>query len=100
MTGTATMYYSPSVRLWAAQEALNTHVTHVGYRWCAVCRCGWPCRSCDHASDLFTRYGRLPRRIPGRTRPLGPVVRTKKPMRMPIPVLRDRDGSALAGAAR
>ena len=51
------------------QAELQAHLhTDAGGR-CVVCREAEPCRRRDALTDIILRFGRLPRRQPGATRP-------------------------------
>ena len=67
----ATVYLSAAAmdQLTAAQMALDEHVTSSATGYCLGCHLIGPCPSNEEAAATFGRYGRLPRRTPGATRP-------------------------------
>jgi len=67
----ATVYLSAGAidQLNAAQRALDEHVTSSATGYCLRCYLVGPCPTNEQAAATFTRYGRLPRRTPGATRP-------------------------------
>lgn len=67
----AAVYLSAAAidQLAAAQRALDEHVTSSGTSYCLGCHLVGPCPANEQAAATFTRYGRLPRRTPGATRP-------------------------------
>ncbi|MFJ8577149.1 hypothetical protein [Micromonospora sp. NPDC093277] len=66
-----TVYLSAAAidQLTAAQRALDEHVTSSATGYCLRCQLIGPCLTNEQAAATFTRYGRLPRRTPGATRP-------------------------------
>ncbi len=56
-------------RLAAAQAALDGHPVSLRDGRCITCRTEGGCDEREEASRLFARYGMLPRRCPGATRP-------------------------------
>jgi hypothetical protein len=66
-----TVYLSAAAtdQLTAAQRALDEHVTSSATGYCLRCHLVGPCPTNEQAAATFTRYGRLPRRTPGATRP-------------------------------
>ena len=52
-----------------AQAVLNLHATSSATGLCRVCGIPGPCFRCDTAMSVFSRYHRLPRRIPGLSKP-------------------------------
>jgi hypothetical protein len=67
----ATVYLSAAVidQLTAAQRVLDEHVTSSASGLCQRCHLVGPCPANEKAAATFARYGRLPRRAPGATRP-------------------------------
>ncbi len=67
----ATVYLSAAVidQLAAAQRMLDEHVSSSASGYCLRCYLVGPCPANEQAAATFTRYGRLPRRRPGATRP-------------------------------
>lgn len=56
-------------QLRAAQAALEQHIIASSTGCCLHCGHDWPCAAATDATRTFTRYGQLPRRTPGATRP-------------------------------
>jgi hypothetical protein len=52
----------------AAQAVMDAHVLVAASGRCAACVVEWPCGPVVEANATLLRYGRLPRRRPGRTR--------------------------------
>ena len=52
-----------------AQVQLDRHIAQSGEGYCAVCGEEDPCSLRRVALRVFSRYGRLPRRWPGASRP-------------------------------
>lgn len=67
----ATVYLSNAGldQVTAAQEEFDAHVTLSASGRCQSCRDGGPCACQLRAERALARYGRLPRRTPGATRP-------------------------------
>jgi len=68
---TATTYYALTAgeQLAAAQRALDTHITSSATGRCLACGSFGPCYQRETAVVIFSRTLRLPRRLPGATRP-------------------------------
>jgi hypothetical protein len=68
---TATTYYAVTAygQLAAAQRALDVHITSSATGLCLACGTCGPCRARRSAVVIFSRSLRLPRRLPGATRP-------------------------------
>ncbi len=64
-----TIYFGPEAQLAIAQEVLDRHVTSSAHGLCIVCGVPGPCCRREAAVVAFSRFLRLPRRIPGSTRP-------------------------------
>ncbi|WP_236647943.1 hypothetical protein [Micromonospora sicca] len=67
----ATVYLSAAAgdQLTVAQQVLDDHVTSSASGYCLRCHLVGPCPTSEQAAATFARYGRLPRRTPGATRP-------------------------------
>lgn len=67
----AAVYLSAAVvdQLTAAQGVIDEHATASASGYCLRCHRVGPCPTSEHAAATFARYGRLPRRTPGATRP-------------------------------
>jgi hypothetical protein len=63
------VYLATTVRQWLdqAQFLLEQHISRTGR--CTACGEPEPCGTTVEAQKLMARYGRLPRRRPGLTRP-------------------------------
>ncbi len=59
----------PQEQLDLAQYVLDQHVTSFADGRCRECGAPGPCLRRVTASSVFTRHHRLPRRVPGATRP-------------------------------
>ena len=57
------------VDLARAQQVLDAHVMVLADGSCLGCGAPLPCTHRDAAAEVFVRYGRLPRRRPGASRP-------------------------------
>ncbi len=68
---TATTYYAMTAdeQLAAAQRTLDTHITSSATGRCLACGSYGPCYKRENAVVIFSRTLRLPRRLPGATRP-------------------------------
>jgi hypothetical protein len=62
--------YDNAARLLAeAQEVLDRHATSSATGLCVLCGHSGPCPRRETAAVIFSRYHRLPRRLPGASRP-------------------------------
>jgi hypothetical protein len=68
---TATTYFAlrADEQLTAAQRTLDTHITSSATGRCLACGSFGPCYKRETAVVIFSRTLRLPRRLPGATRP-------------------------------
>ena len=64
-----TTYDDAERQLAEAQAVLNLHATSSATGLSGVCGIPGPCFRCDTAMSVFSRYHRLPRRIPGLSKP-------------------------------
>ncbi|GAA1799293.1 hypothetical protein HC028_16240 [Planosporangium flavigriseum] len=64
-----TTYGGERDQLAIAQEVLDRHATSSADGLCIECGVPGPCYRRETAVVIFSRYLRLPRRIPGATRP-------------------------------
>jgi hypothetical protein len=69
MVSTVTVYGGEADQLAVAQEALDRHTTSSATGLCLACGVPGPCARRETAVKVFSRYLRLPRRIPGLSRP-------------------------------
>jgi hypothetical protein len=67
---TATVYLAGAAldQVAAAQAMMDAHALVATSGRCAACAVEWPCGPAEAANATLLRYGRLPRRRPGRTR--------------------------------
>jgi hypothetical protein len=67
----ATTYYAATAdeQLAEAQRTLDRHITSSANGRCLECGTPWPCYEREIAVVIFSRTLRLPRRVPGATRP-------------------------------
>jgi hypothetical protein len=61
--------YGEDQQIHIAQDALNTHAVSIVDGLCVTCRVPGPCLRHETAAVVFARFAKLPRRIPGLTRP-------------------------------
>lgn len=66
---TKTVYGGEADQLAVAQEALDRHATSSATGLCLQCGVPGPCARRETAVKVFSRHMRLPRRIPGLSRP-------------------------------
>jgi hypothetical protein len=64
-----TTYAGEAQQLAIAQRALDQHVVSSVTGLCVVCRVPGPCLRRETAAVVFARFERLPRRVPGLSRP-------------------------------
>lgn len=64
-----TTYTGEEMQLAIVQDGLDRHVTSSADGQCVQCRVPGPCLRRVTATLVFLRFGRLPRRTPGITRP-------------------------------
>ena len=64
-----TTYDTAEHLLAQAQDVLNWHVTSIANGLCIQCGLPGPCWHRETAAVMFSRYSRLPRRLPGASRP-------------------------------
>jgi hypothetical protein len=66
---TATIYAGEGEQLAIAQKVLDEHVTSSATGRCLKCGVPGPCYRRETATIVFSRFLRLPRRVPGLTKP-------------------------------
>jgi hypothetical protein len=64
-----TIYHGEAEQLAVAQEVLDRHATSSANGLCMTCKKPGPCAVRETAAAMFSRYSRLPRRVPGASRP-------------------------------